>query len=321
MNKPVVILLIVLLLFLLFGNGNIRGQVREQIPGPLPEQPRTDTFEYAGIGSLQPLNPVTVKAKSQRSVNYQLLVMPGCMQGSIISDMQQLGNSMTESVQFNLVRNDGFADFTIRVNCGTDHVRICSSVNIFCLGRNFPYTPDVEISDIMYAPVAWPLMTRLSILCHEICGHAIGTWNEQYCPGGSTSGPCKGLALFTSTPGWIDFMNTGPNSRHLWNVIEINRWRRTMYELNTQVPTCDGGRIDWGAYYDTCRGLLVGDGAWDFNLATGGWQDKQGQSEWCCEQGYGGRYNRRLDVWEWTHIITENWRNSDPVWRCVSGCS
>ena len=288
------------------------SESRAQV-APRPEQPHPDVFD-CGVANCQTLNPLTIKAKATRAATYRLILMPGCVSGTVPSDMLLLEGWLRE-VGFNLTRNDTAYDFTNRINCGTEQIRICGGTNIFCLNRGFPYVPDVEISDIISQ---WPLATRLSILCHEICGHAIGTWNEQYCLGSETTGICKGLTLFTSAPNWRDFMNTGELSRHGFEAIERERWERTMYTF--QVPTCDGGRIDWGATYDICRNLLVGDGPWDFNLITGTWQDKQGASEWCCQQSYGGIYNRRLDVWEWRPATVWNWRGNDPVWRCSTGC-
>lgn len=210
-------------------------------PPPHPSQPHGDIFS-CGVPDCGLYNPVTVKGRAQRTVNYRLIVMPGCVQGSIVSDLEAIRIELQDAVQFRFVRNDGAGDFTIRVNCGTDQVRICGSVNIFCLGRGFPGIADVEMSDIMYSPVVWPEITRLSILCHEVCGHAIATWDEQYCKGISYPAGhiCQGLARFTPAPGWVDFMNTGPNSRVLFNEITFGRWERTMYELEPRILGVQG---------------------------------------------------------------------------------
>lgn len=211
-------------------------QSSAQVP-PRPEQPHPDVFD-CGVGNCQTLNPVTRKAKADRTASYRLITMPGCVAGTIPADLVALEAEL-QKVGFRLVRDDTTFDFTTRINCGTEQARICGSVTIFCLNRGFPYTPDVEISDILSS---YPAITRLSILCHEICGHAIATWNEQYCVGYETTGICKGLTRFTSAPGWIDFMNTGPNSRHGIEIIERERWERTMYRIVQQYPFWANGR-------------------------------------------------------------------------------
>jgi len=235
--------------------------------------------------------------------------MPGCNAGTIFNDLKALEEEL-KKVQYNLKRDDAKYNFTVRINCGVTHVSICGGIHVFCLGRGFPGIPDVDISDILstYQPI-----TRLSILCHEICGHAIATWNEQYAPCGASCG-------FLPSPGWRDFMNTGPESRHGFSEIELERWARTMYELQQD---CSGPTDpSWGGTWNPCTGLWEGPPwyPWDFNPITGVWQDKAGISEFCCQQPYGGIYNRRLGTWSWTVNTTWNWSVSDPIWRCVTGC-
>ena len=253
-------------------------------------QPHPDVFEVAGFGSLAPLNPVTVRAKAERMASYRLILMPSCVAGQIVSDMQALSNELQRAVGFGLVRDDTNPNFTVRLNCGTDQSRICGSVNVFCLGRNFPYTPDADISDIMYAPIQWPLITRLSILCHEICGHALGTWDEQYCKGLSypPGHPCYRLTLFTSTPNWRDFMNTGELSRHLFEDIETERWERTMYAL--QAPP-----------YQDCTTYP------DWEGTTSCFWPEYGAWLWLIIDAQG-----REQLWEWSP--------TNPRWRCTRGC-
>src|SRR3990167_2229063 len=160
---------------------------------PRPEQPAPDIFPCGTGCDIQLLNPLTVKAKATRSASYRLLTMPGCNTGTVPEDMAWLEGHLQEKVGFRLLRDDAAYDFTVRVNCGSEQIRYCGAVTIFCLGRGFPYNPDVEISDIIsnYFPES-----RRSILCHEICGHSTASHNEQYCRGTETSGICRGLPLF-----------------------------------------------------------------------------------------------------------------------------
>ena len=274
--------LIALLVILAFAPSR---ELAAQVP-PRTEQPAPDIFQASGIANMQTLNPVTVRGKAQRTASYRLLTMPGCVAGTVPGDMTTLA-SWLQDVNFSLVRNDAAADFTIRINCGNEHIRICGAVNIFCLGRGFPYVPDVEISDLISN---WPQITRLSILCHEICGHAIGTWNEQYCTGTETAGICKGLTRFTPAPGWIDFMNTGENSRHGFEAIEVARWERTMYPLQV---ACESDPC-----WDGTRWRFVGGWSFEPDAGCGNWYDQFNNHMWgACDASWGGRYSPYLKVW------------------------
>lgn len=246
---------------------------------PRANQPNSDVFDVAGYGNLQPLNPVTVKAKAERTANYRLITLQPCVAGDIVQDLAAISAELERAVGFRLVRDDARPDFTVRLNCGTEHIRICNSVNIFCLGRGFPYVSDVEISDIMYSPIVWPRISRLSVLCHEVCGHAIATWNEQYCTGGTygATHPCYRLAQFTSAPGWRDFMSTGELSRHLFEDIEIERWERTMYVLQD----CSLGQpnVDNLRWEPCLERWFAADGS-SYEPRTRIWFNARGVAEW-----------------------------------------
>ncbi len=295
------------------------------LAAPDPAQQRPDIFpcdgcsiqdrDGNGIANMQDLNPVTLKSKAQRTTSYRLLTMPGCTSGTVPQDLVRVSQQARDNVGFELVRNDASYDFTVRINCGSEQIRYCGAVTVFCLGRGFPYNDDVEISDIIstYYPDS-----RLGILLHEIMGHAVGTWNEQYASCGASCG-------FQSTPNLYDFMNTGPNSRHGYSTSELGRWERTMYSLTqaTQTPDC-AGPIDtsWGGQWNTCDQLWHGPDSfpWNFNPAKNEWTDRQGVSEWCCQQPYGGYYNRRLEKWYWNLPTVWEYSDSNPVWRCVTSC-
>lgn len=248
-------------------------------------QPHPDIFECGAGCNLQDHNNLTKLAKARQQIRYRLLTMPGCNAGSVPQDMRDVEAEFAR-VGANVVRNDGNYHFTVRINCGSTHIAICGSINIFCLGRGYPTNPDVDISDIISQ---WPYLTRVSILMHEVLGHAIGTWNEQYCGGYEGSGPCRGLARFSSTPNWLDIMNTGPNSRHLLGDIELERWERTMYRLE-QVPPVECVAVG----FDPCTGRWYFADRFSYDPATGVWWNPQGQPEWDpCNQ----------DGLRWNHII------------------
>jgi hypothetical protein len=250
-----------------------------------PGQPHHDIFQVSGITNLQVLNPTNQKVIRREPIRYGLVTMPGCIPGSIPQDLDRATQELVKA-EIQLTRSTTQTDFTIRINCGNDHIRICGSINIFCLGRGFPQSCDIDLSDILSN---WQELTRLSILLHELM-HCLATWNEQYCLGTEVTGPCAGLARFTSTPNWSDIMNTGPLSRHGLDPLELERVGRTLYALMVIDQYC-------------C------------NLVYPGWEGT-GSS----------RYNITRDRWEWTINIVGgrtqvwHWSRTAPTWRCNSGC-
>jgi len=279
---------------------SIKAPAEAQAPPPRPEQPHPDIFS-CGVPNCQDYNPTNIEAKATHAIQYRLTVMPGCVGGLIESDLEALRFELDDAVQFRFERNDGAPDFTIRVNCGMGQITICSSVNIWCLGRGFPGVVDIDASDIMYSPVLYPLMTRLSILLHELL-HALATWNEQYCLGTETTGLCAFLARFASAPGWVDFMNTGPNSRHLFGEIEEDRWERTMYLLEGPPPGCDGsyGPYDpaWGGCWHDDVKRWFGPDKWAWEPSTGIRYRPDGVAEWgACDYSWRGCFNIRTGDW------------------------
>lgn len=200
------------------------GQVSADPPPVDPNQPRQDIFECGAGCNLQDYNPLTQKAKATRSVTYRLLVVQGCNPGLIVSDMQKIEAIVRADYGLTLIRNDASGDFPVYLSCGQTQRTACGSVYVFCLPNRFPENQDVYISDVMYTPgYVWYEDSRLSVLCHEICGHAISTWNEQYAR-------CAASCGFASSPGWRDFMNTGPDSRHTSGSVECGRFMRTMWQ-------------------------------------------------------------------------------------------
>jgi hypothetical protein len=254
-----------------FAGGMLLAQLASAAPPPpRAEQPRPDIFQVVGVSNLQVFNPVTVKAKAERGARYRLLVLPGCSAGTIPADLVRLEQHMREQVQFDLVRNDSVYDFTIRINCGTTQIAVCGSINVFCLGRGFPQKPDVDISDVLSL---WQPETRLAILAHETSGHAIGTWNEQYALCGRSCG-------FAASPGWRDFMNTGPESRHGFEAIELERWARTMYELTPPSPWGACSATRWVCWNTAEQRWIAGD-AWRWDPATGTAVAHVCATSWC----------------------------------------
>ena len=266
--------LVALAIFVFCATLLLLSRYAEAAPPPDPAQQRPDIFPCTGC-DMQLLNPVTVKSKAVRVVNYRLLTMPGCSTGTVPIDMVRV-EQQAQLVNFTLNRNDTAYDMTVRINCGSEQIRYCGAVTTFCLGRGFPYNPDVEISDIIstYYPDS-----RMAILLHEIMGHAVGSWNEQYALCGASCG-------FAATPGFRDFMNTGPDSRHGFESSELGRWERVMYPLTVECvdnPCWDGAR--W----------VFNDGN-AYEPATGDWW-LNGKREWsACNKDF-LRWNYQLQVW------------------------
>ena len=262
-------------------------------PPPRSGQPHTDIFSAAGISNMQLLNPINQLAlRPEHTVAYRLLTMPGCVTGTIPQAMGRVeleasGKLIDTATRtpLRLVRNDTVFNFTIRINCGSEQIRICGAVTIFCLGRGFPYVADVELSDILSS---YQFDTQLAIPLHEVIGHALATWNEQYCTGNEPAGPCQGLPLFTSTPGWRDIMNTGPDSRHGLEDVELERWSRTMFNVLRACSTVG---------YDDCTGRWYQADGWSWDPAGGNWFTPTGLAEWTPCNRDGIRYNLQLGFW------------------------
>ncbi len=302
MRTLIAFLLAVTLGYLIVGSGNMVNAA----PAPRPEQPHTDQFQQAGYGNLALLNPVNQKGLlSAHTVTYRLLTMPGCTAGSIPNDMQRVEAEAQNKLHFSLVRNDASYDFTVRINCGSEQIRICGAVNIFCLGRGFPYNDDVEMSDILST---YQSDTQLAVPLHEIVGHALATFNEQYCLGTESTGICRGLALFTPAPGWVDVMNTGPNSRHGLDAIELERWSRTMYNVL-------GGS---SAGFDPFTGRWFQENGWSWEPASGNWFNPAGVAEFSqCDQN-----SLRWDflIRRWTVPGASFFDPASNYWATSPGC-
>lgn len=259
---------------------------------PRPQQPRPDIFPVAGIANLQDYNPLTQKAKQFRTIRYRQLIMPGCVAGSVNSDMEEVHRQAT-LVRMTLVRDDVNYDVTMRINCGNDHIRICGSIYVFCLGRGFPGNPDVDISDIIHS---YQYNSRIAIYLHELMGHGVATWNEQYALCGSSCG-------FAPTANWHDFMNTGPESRHGFEAIEFERWERTMWALT---QSCVGEIVQWpyeAAFFNLCTGRWEGaDSHWSVVPNTRIWYNPAGELEWSqlCDPSWQGSFNHVTGRWRGT---------------------
>lgn len=257
------------------------------VPGPRPNQPHGDQFSAPGFSNLAQFNPLNDRVKARQPVFYRVTVMPGCSAGTIPQALFALeGEAYGKLQQYRIERRDVAPDFTVFINCGSEQIRLCGSVNTFCLPYGFPLNVDVSISDILstYQPI-----TQLAVLLHEIMGHALATWDEQYCKGNEAVGNiCYGLTLFTPAPGWHDFMNTGAESRHGFEAIELERWSRTMFNV---LLTCET------LGFDPCTGRYFMPDRWSWNPANGDWHNPFGEPEFSACNQDGLRWAYRIERW------------------------
>lgn len=181
-----------------------------------PCQKNSDQFMYNGM-NLDDYNPLSEKVRETGVVFWAYQVEPGCKEGGIGKNVQAAMDDLWANTGVvSVYVSDGTQDLTIRINCGTSFAAVCGGGSVIgCLGRGFPYNLDIDLSDRM---ADFYDLSQISIVCHEYCGHALATWNEQYLLDGS----------FGTNPGWSDIMNTGVESRHYLAGIELARWARTM---------------------------------------------------------------------------------------------
>lgn len=254
-----------------------------------PDQPRPDRFS-CGTVTCDTLNPVNKKVLVTQSIAYRVVVEPGCTAGIIPQELARMNQHVVDRVAITLVRNDSVYDFTVHINCGSEQIRICGSVNTYCLGRGFPYNVDVDISDILSTYYS---DSRLSILLHEILGHALLSWNEQYAT-------CGASCNFQPSAGWRDIMNTGPDSRHGLELVELDRIVRSGLRLRGACegdPCWDGSAWQFSA--KTCPTIEGRACYWSPQPAPyGTWLDSFGQPIWdVCDPSWNGRHFKLRGGW------------------------
>lgn len=269
-----------------------------------------------GLANMQDLNPTTLKAKATRAIAYRVQLMPGCSAGTILGDLTAMNQHVADAgLGLQLSRNDAAADFTVKIDCGLEQISKCGGINVFCLPDGFPYNTDVYLSDVLSG---WEAGSRLGIPLHEIVGHAIGTWNEQYASCGASCG-------FASTPGLRDVMNTGPQSRHGIEAGELARWCRTMW---CGAPACAGDPCWDGA-------------AWQFSPSTcpiddaltpyacswvpgpnqyGRWFGPNGELLWeNCDPSWNGRHTSLREP-GWYHVGQGFYIDRLGAWTYAPAC-
>lgn len=239
-------------------------------PQPRTEQQRPDIFPCEGctitdkngdgVANMQDLSPVNIKAKATMRIRYRVQVLNGCLRGEMDSILNHLNTVEAPKFRLDLAIDNVNYDFTVYWSCGIVQVDKCGSVNVFCLPDGFPYKSDVYMSDVLST---WDAGSKVGIPIHEIIGHAILIWNEQYAV-------CGASCNFQPTPNLRDVMNTGPLSRHGIEDVEMERFARTGWSL----VTCGRDSVQLsGLAWDTCTSRWYNASGWSYDPVTGIWYD------------------------------------------------
>lgn len=238
---------------------------------PPPEQRNPDVYEIAGWPSpkLQTLNPITQKLKAgARTITFSYVVVNGCNAGNMRQTLQTALDSTSKVTGITFSEVVGTADIQVRATCGVDAAN--SGITGAVIADLYPGWPYQSIINASTTMSTFYNLSQVAIWEHEFAGHGLGTWNEQYVLGGS----------FGNTPGLVDFMNTGPDSRYDWPQNDIDRWERTMYSLQP-VP-------EWG----------------DCNADA--------NNTWC--------WSNKDQLWHLTQWQPTEWRSNGGPWFCVAHC-
>ena len=208
-------------------------------PPPLAGQPNPDLFQYQGQ-SLAQYSTDNANLKRTGQWVWRFVDVKGCNSESIRKAVTDGINEAHTAYALDIVERDGDATaHAVYGNCGSSFAAICGGPPVIgCLGRGFPYVNDVDISTDM---AAYYDVSQRAIAMHEIIGHAMSVWNEQYLLDGSFSNSND-----------VTIMNTGPLSRH--DIVnpdgtpvsaEAARWWRT----NGSPELTDTGYGYYGQWY------------------------------------------------------------------------
>jgi hypothetical protein len=269
----------------------------EAVNPPDSHQQNPDIYSCCGFpsvfsgtvaGDLSSLNPITTKLRTGvRTVTFSYQVVAGCNDGNMRQTLQlAINDSSFTGIQFTEVAV-GAAMATIRATCGVDaaNAGITGAV-IADLYPSWPYQCTVNASTTM---ATFYNQSQEAIWLHEFLGHCLSTWNEQYQLNGT----------FGSTPGLVDFMNTGPDSRYIWPQDDKDRWERTNYPLTVAADPCLPlpPNAD-GLWWYPCEGRFYNQALWSFEPSTGIWYNPRGEPEWgqCVTKDH-DCYDLRLGVW------------------------
>lgn len=178
-------------------------------------QVNSDLFQYQGQ-DLQRYSADSLALQQTGEWRWRFEANPSCS-GDISRAVFAAVSSQAQAFAINFIYDASLSSHRVYANCGPDFAAVCGGPPVIgCLGRGFPYDQDIDISTDM---AAYFDVSQLAIVLHENF-HALGVWNEQYQLNGT----------FAATPGLVDVMNTGPDSRHDLDsdCCAKGRWARTM---------------------------------------------------------------------------------------------
>jgi hypothetical protein len=180
---------------------------------PLPQQPNPDEFQWQGQ-SLAALNPVHQELLRTGQVRWRYTQGSSCV-GNEFANTQAALEAVSRQFGVTMIYDEAGPVHVIG-NCGPSFRAICGSGAIGCLGRGYPRNLTIDLDTATMSSWSFNL-SRLAVVYHELM-HALLTWNEQY-----------NISLFSCIPGWRDFMNCGLDSRHEFEYVETERFKRTAY--------------------------------------------------------------------------------------------
>jgi hypothetical protein len=254
---------------------------------PSPYQKNPDIYAVSGFpsvfagwtqGDLSTINPITNRLRAgARSVTYSYLVVPGCSAGNMEFTLRESLADASEVLGITFVPVSSGADIAVRATCGVDASNVGLTGGAVCdLYPSWPYKSQVNCSTTM---ATFYDLSQKTIWSHEIIGHGLGSWHEQYVLGGS----------FAPTAGLVDWMNTGDLSRReAWPQNDKDRWERTVYPLTADCQALG---------FDPCSGRWRQESGFSWDPATGFWWNPSEQPEWTNCNPDGLRWNIQLQVW------------------------